>query len=192
MMKLIYTPTDQHTFILEGTIEEIHNFVNLITRGHHQIIPSAQLDTQIIEPRPTKKTRNDSTAPLFTDNFLKSVYLYDPNPGNDSGRGAFIAQQILKGETLNIDKLAKRAHGSRQTVLNVANRLRDHNAVIELTSTTVKLLSIPAPPYQMRTYNASKTRRPSVTKTSAVTNTVASSSSVPERLATTLSAIKLS
>lgn len=186
-MKLTYQPTPQHTFIIEGTIDEIFNVIDRITPPTQQRQQRQQPVVQVIDPKPSKSTK---TNPLVdTDDFLKSIYLYEPNPANDSGRGAYIAQQILKGATLNIDKLVSRSQGRRDTVFNVVRRMNEAGAVVELTKTTVKLVSLPEPPYKAKRYAMST--HDNRTTPVVATRSTSARSSIPKELNNILSAIRV-
>lgn len=220
-MKLTYAPTEQYTFVLEGTIEEVLNFINLIThnetpaattvareitRAFHDSVNAtvlSQLSTVVpatatAQPidtndsvQSTAKRHNRGNDTTQTSDFLKSIYLYEPNPNNDSGRGAFIAQQILKGSTLNIEKLARRAHGNRDSVFNAVRRMANAGAVLDISANTIRLVSLPEPPYSPKKY---KRRTPSTSPADVPVVTVPatkSTSTVPTEMAQTLSAIKL-
>lgn len=191
-MKLIYHPNPTHTFIMEGSIEEIYRLLGLLInespKGSSKMT-SKRPDVQVIKPR-------EMPDPLtMTDDFLESIYMYEPNPAADSGRGAYIAQQILRGGSQNISRLATKSRGSRSTVMNAIRRMQEAGAVLEVSKSSVKLLSVPEGPYQARSYrHGAKVRRvkaspkPAVTSTSTPSvPTVSSSSSLLD----SLSSIKL-
>jgi Mor family transcriptional regulator len=168
-MKIHFTLTTLNELVeVEGTVDEIAQLIASLSGS--SIKPtakpaskavsapassaSAEVSTQIITPRATtnKHHKIRTRALQETNNFVEAIYLYEPNPAADSGRGAYIATQIVKGKSLNLDDLAKRAQGSRQTVYNTVRRMRDNGAVIELNPHSVKLISLPEPPYAAKSY----------------------------------------
>lgn len=185
-MKLIYNPTPKYSFDIEGSPAEIFEFVQRITVSARELPASTQL--QIIEP--TIRQRNSDSP--FTDDFVKSIYLYEANPANDSGRGAYIATQILKGETLNIDKLAKRSQGSRSTVFATIKRMVENGCEIDVTPTTIKLISVPQGPYKLKTYSRTVSTSRKTKSVSSATVTQAPVTTVRGNdLMSALSSVKL-
>lgn len=185
-MRLTYSLSPKYTFDLEGSPYEIFEFVQLITVGAQELPAATQL--QVIEPTKTMRKRNINSR--YTDDFVKSIYLYNPNPANDSGRGSFIAHQIIKGKVRNIDKLAKLAQGSRASVLSTIQRMVDNGAEIEVNGSIIKLISLPPAPYKLKLYNNGKpvAVQRSQAQPSKPTTTVASSGD----LMSALSSLKLS
>lgn len=143
---------------VEGTVDEIAQLIASLAGSKAVKItkPTSTpvTSTQVIEPRSSSRQKQGKQRALRqTNDFIQAIYLYEPNPSTDSGRGAYIASQIMKGETLNIEKLARKAQGRRQTVINTVRRMRENGAIIDVTKTTIKLVSIPNPPYQAKGYN---------------------------------------
>lgn len=158
-MKLTYTPNNtKDTFVFEGSNEEIATIVNSLSS-------TAPRAPKVFPPKNNennpKTTNASSTSQIFSNlkqetAFLKSIYLYAPNPKIDNGRGAYVAKQILDHKIVNIAALVKKANCTRDTVSKVVNKMRDAGAVIEMSDASVKLVSLPAGPYTPRKYTRTK------------------------------------
>jgi hypothetical protein len=191
-MKLNYNPTPDFTFILEGTPEEIRDFVEITVRDAARPAPRVT-NVQVIEPKPVKASKpsvkytssvlSQSHAETTTS-FLRSIFVYEPNPASKSGRGAWIAQQILKGNTLNVHRLAAQAQSTTHTVFKTITRMQDAGAQIDVHRNTVRLITIPEPPYAIK-FKSNRKPRGAAAQTSEAQPSVAL-----DRAGTLLDALK--
>lgn len=159
-MKLTYTPKNTiDTFVIEGTTDEIVDLVTALAPTN--VRPTSQVAKPNLNnigknvPNTSDSNTGLGSNPKNEMAFLKSIYLYAPNPNTDGGRGAYIAKQILDNKTVNIASLVKKSKCSPDTITKVVNRMRDAGANVKVTNTTVTLVSLPDGPFEPKKYTRS-------------------------------------
>lgn len=168
-MKLTYNPKNTtDTFVVEGTTDEIANLVRALSTTNNQLpnkVSKVDTTKNISKTYTTSEAFTHAASNLKNETaFLKSIYLYAPNPNTDGGRGAYVAKQILDVKIVNIAALIKKAKCNRDTIFKVVNRMRDAGADIHMTDTSITLVSLPDGPFQPKKYTRSN-KKNTVVKT---------------------------